>query len=157
MISLKNKVNRMGEYLFLFWFGGSVYIEIELLYRGFTHWSMFLLAGFIFVTVGLLNEIFFEWNEMFWGQVFVSTLWATVLEYICGLMLRLCGLQVWDYSDMPLNINGLICVPFMLVWAVLMAVAIVVDDCLKYGFFDGERPHYHIGKHCVKLFPLKVN
>ena len=78
-------------------------------------------------------------------------------EYICGRILRCFGLQVWDYSDVPLNIDGLICVPFMFAWAALMIVAIVVDDLAKFYFFDGQRPHYHIWKWCIRLCPIEVN
>lgn len=145
----------IAEYLFLFWLGGSVYIEIELLYRGYTHWSMFLLAGFVFITVGWSNEHIFTWHDKFFKQVFIATIWATLCEYICGWILRFNGLQVWDYSDVPLNIDGIVCIPFMFAWAALMIVAIVVDDLIKYYFFNGERPHYHIANRCLKLCPIK--
>ena len=57
---------------------------------------------------------------------------------------------------MPLNISGLVCVPFMGVWAILMVVAIVADDLIKYYFFNGLRPHYHCGVMCIKLCPAEV-
>lgn len=143
----------VAEYLFLFWFGGSVYIEAELLYRQYTHWSMFVLAGFVFVTVGLMNEYLFSWQDSVLWQIGVATLWATACEYVCGVILLKHGLVVWDYSDLPLNIDGFICVPFMCVWAVFMIVAIVTDDIIKYCFFNGDRPHYHICNYCIMLLP----
>ena len=152
---MKNFKKNLAEYLFLFWLGGSVYIEVELLYRGYTHWSMFVLAGFMFITVGWSNEYIFTWQDKFFKQVGLATLWATLCEYICGLILRCFGLQVWDYSDVPLNIDGLICVPFMFAWAALMIVAIVVDDLAKFYFFGGQRPHYHVGKWCMRLCPVE--
>lgn len=146
----------LAEYVFLFWFGGSVYIEIELLYRSYTHWSMFVLAGFVYITVGWMNEHIFDWYDDMIKQVGVATIYATACEYACGLILRHFGLVVWDYSNMPLNISGLICVPFMGVWAVLMIVAIVADELIKYYFFSGLRPHYHCGTMCIKLCPTKI-
>ena len=154
---MKNFKKNLAEYLFLFWVGGSVYIEIELLYRGYTHWSMFVLAGIVFVTVGWMNECIFDWHTQFGWQVLIATLWDTGLEYTCGVILRHFGLQVWDYSNVPLNVDGLICVPFMFIWAVLMVVAIVVDDIIKFYFFEGSRPHYHLGKHCIQLCPIELN
>ena len=154
---MKNFKKNLAEYLFLFWVGGSVYIEIELLYRGYTHWSMFVLAGTVFVTVGWMNECIFDWHTQFSWQVLIATLWATGLEYTCGVILRHFGLQVWDYSNVPLNVDGLICVPFMFVWAVLMVVAIVVDDIIKFFFFEGSQPHYHLGKHCIQLCQIELN
>lgn len=146
----------MLEYLFLFWFGGSVYIEIELLYRGYTHWSMFVLAGFVFVTVGLMNEKIFDWRDDIFEQLGIATIWATICEFVCGLILRCFELQVWDYSNIPLNLDGLICIPFVGVWCFLMAIAIVVDDLIKFYFFKGLRPHYHCGNLCIRLCPLKI-
>ena len=154
---MKTFKKNLAEYLFLFWLGGSVYIEIELLYRGYTHWSMFVLAGIVFITVGWMNECIFDWYTRFSWQVLIATLWATGLEYTCGVILRHFGLQVWDYSNVPLNVDGLICVPFMFVWAMLMVVAIIVDDIIKFYFFEGSRPHYHLGKHCIQLCPIELN
>ena len=50
-----NKIKSMIKYLFLFAFGGVVYNVIELLYRGHTHWTMFILGGLCFVS-GLIME-----------------------------------------------------------------------------------------------------
>ena len=36
--------------------GGRLYTWIELLCRGYTHWTMFILGGGCFVVLGLLNE-----------------------------------------------------------------------------------------------------
>ena len=66
---MKTFKKNLAEYLFLFWLGGSVYIEVELLYRGYTHWSMFVLAGFVFITVGWSNEHIFDWQDKFFKQV----------------------------------------------------------------------------------------
>ena len=42
--------------LLLFLIGGLVYAWIEILWRGYTHWSMFVLGGICFIIMGLLNE-----------------------------------------------------------------------------------------------------
>lgn len=38
--------------------GGLVYILIELIWRGHTHISMFILGGICFVAIGFINEVF---------------------------------------------------------------------------------------------------
>lgn len=45
------------KYGFLYCVGGSIYYGIEILWRGFSHWTMFYLAGMCFIFAGLLNEI----------------------------------------------------------------------------------------------------
>lgn len=52
------------------------------------------------------------------------------------------GLGIWDYSNMPFNILGQICLPFSLLWVVLSACAIVIDDYERYWFFGEEKPYY---------------
>ena len=40
----------------LFLIYGFMYYLIEVLYRGYSHWSMFILGGVCGVVIGLLNE-----------------------------------------------------------------------------------------------------
>lgn len=130
------------KYLFLFWFGGSAYVALEVLWRGYSHWTMLLLAGFLFIVVGLLNEIW-SWDFKLHWQVLISTVIATIAEFITGLIVNVhFGWNVWDYSNVPFNFMGQICLPYTLLWAVLMMVAIVLDDVVRWKFFGEEKPHY---------------
>ena len=45
------------EHLLFAVIGGWLYMSIEVMWRGYTHWSMGVLGGVCFVAVGLLNEI----------------------------------------------------------------------------------------------------
>ena len=45
------------KYLILLAIGGTVYCGIEILVRGFTHWTMFLVGGICFILIGIINEI----------------------------------------------------------------------------------------------------
>ena len=38
-------VKRLSEYLFLGTLGGTLYYTFEVIFRGYSHWSMFLLGG----------------------------------------------------------------------------------------------------------------
>ena len=49
---------------------------------------------------------------------------------------------VWDYSGMPLNYKGQICLPFSILWIFVSIAAVVLDDWLRYWLFGEERPHY---------------
>lgn len=42
--------------------GGSIYVFIELVWRGYSHISMFILGGVCFVIIGLINELF-PWDS----------------------------------------------------------------------------------------------
>ena len=122
--------------------GGLIYILVELLWRGHTHISMFVLGGACFVTIGLINELL-PWNMGILWQSVIGAVIVTLLEFITGIIVNIwLGLGVWDYSGLPLNIMGQICLPFTLAWGVLSCVASVLDDYIRYWFFGEEKPHY---------------
>lgn len=53
----------------------------------------------------------------------------TVLEFVIGAVFNLVLKEnVWNYSNMPLNILGQICVPFSAIWFMLSAVAFTAID-----------------------------
>lgn len=132
----------LAKYLFLFWFGGSTYATLEVLWRGYSHWTMVLLAGTVFVVIGLLNEIW-TWNTHFIIQATVATFIATVAEFICGVIVNIfLGWNVWDYSDLPGNFMGQICPQFTVLWFFISIIAIVLDDYIRWKFFYEENPHY---------------
>ncbi len=126
----------------LFSVGGVLYIFIELLWRGYSHWSMFILGGVCFVTVGLTNELF-TWNMLLWSQALIGSLFITFLEFATGCIVNIwMKWGIWDYSHVPFNLLGQICLPFAVVWFFLALAAIILDDYLRFWLFGEERPRY---------------
>ena len=106
---------------------GCIYLLIELVWRGRTHWTMLPLAAVIFVCAGILDER--ENPPPFWAQVAIGTIIATALEFVAGIILNIwLGLGVWDYSNLPGNVLGQICPQFTLAWAILMIVSIKLEN-----------------------------
>lgn len=137
-----NKFKLAFKYLVLLLIGGMIYVLIELLFRGRSHFTMFILGGVCFVSVGLINEVL-PWNTPFQLQMLLGGSIITVLEFISGCILNLYfGLGIWDYSDQPGNILGQICPLFSLLWVFLSGLAIALDDYLRYRLFNEEKPHY---------------
>lgn len=132
------------KYLFLGFIGGFTYYNIELIYRGYSHISMFLLASFLFILIGLINE-FLSWDTPLFIQSIIGAIIVTVFEFITGCIVNLwLGLNIWDYSNEPLNVMGQICLPFTFIWIVLSCIAIILDDYLRYYIFNEEKPHYKV-------------
>ncbi|OUP50473.1 hypothetical protein B5F17_13950 [Butyricicoccus pullicaecorum] len=50
----------VAKYAYLAWFGGSLYVTLEVFWRGRSHWTMFLLAALLFLVIGGLNELMDE-------------------------------------------------------------------------------------------------
>lgn len=141
---------------FLFFIGGKLYTLIEILWRGFTHWTMFILGGGCFVIMGLLNEYRFSWKDSLLKQSVISAVIITIFEFITGCIVNLwLGWAVWDYSSLPFNLLGQICLYYFLLWIPLSAVGIVLDDWIRYGLYlalhryfprmqKREKPHYRL-------------
>ena len=50
---------------------------------------------------------------------------ATGVEYLMGVFYeRGLGVAFWDYSDLPLNLGGKVCLPFSAAWGVLALVLV---------------------------------
>lgn len=132
------------KHFILFSIGGFAYIIIEMLWRGCSHWSMFFLGGICFVFLGKINE-FFPWDMPLFIQMIIGAFMITVLEFAAGYILNIhLDLNVWDYSDMPFNIMGQICIPYTALWFILSGACVMFDDFLRYYLFNEEKPHYRL-------------
>ncbi|MDO4333819.1 MAG: hypothetical protein Q4C58_14205 [Eubacteriales bacterium] len=130
--------------LVLWSIGGLLYVILEMIWRGYSHWTMYLVGGICFLLIGAINEII-PWEMPLVLQCIIGALIVTAVEFLSGCIVNIwLGWHVWDYSDMPLNLLGQICLPFSLLWIFVSAVAIVLDDWLRYWLFDGEKPHYKL-------------
>ena len=110
--------------------GGITYMLIELAWRGYSHISMFILGSICFLLLGGINE-FLPWELGFVWQMLIGAGIVTILELIFGIVVNVwLELEVWDYSNLPFNFMGQICLPFSFAWTLLSGVAIVVDDYL---------------------------
>ena len=132
----------LSKYLFLLYIGGFFYILIEMLWRGRSHWTMFFLGGVCFIYLGLINEVI-PWSMPLWKQVLIGTVGITALEFLTGYIVNIwLGWGVWDYGNMPGNIMGQICPQYMVLWIPVSLAGILLDDWIRYWFFDEEHPHY---------------
>lgn len=145
---MENLLNKIKKIFILFIIGGLLYYIIEIFYRGYSHWTMFLLGGLCFIIIGGFNN-YIPWEMSLIKQGIIGTIVITLLEFIFGLILNVyLKLGIWDYSNMPFNVLGQICLPFSIIWFFFSFVAIFFDDWLRYILFKEEKPHYHLFTVC---------
>lgn len=138
------------KYYTLFCIGFCTYSIIEILFRGYTYFTMGVTGGIAFLIVDQINNRI-SWNLDILIQGCIGSIVVTLLELIIGSYCIHNNIPLmWDYSSMPLNYNGIICLPFSLIWIVLSIIAIMVADLINYYIFEEEPCPYY------KLFGQKI-
>ena len=107
----------------LFYLGGSAYFILELLWRGRSHGSMFLLGGTCFLLIGTLCQKLRQLTLSM--QLLLSAGLVTTLELLTGLLVNR-SYQVWDYRRMPCNYRGQICLSYAMLWIPVSLLAILL-------------------------------
>ena len=135
-------LKRLLKYLILFIVFGAIYFGIECAWKGYlTHWSMFVLAGAVGILIGGINECI-PWEMPFWQQCSIGMIIATLAEGITGLIVnQWLGLGVWHYN-LLVFFWGQCSLPFMVAWFFLAGICILIDDWLRWKWFNEEEPYY---------------
>lgn len=136
--------------MLLWTWGGTVYFLLEVAYKTATghqeriSWTMLVLAIILCIPVERAGYQL-PWECPLWLQALACAVLVTLVEFIAGCVLNLwLGLDIWDYSDIPFNLLGQICLPFSLVWWVLCFLFIVVFDWMRYVVIGGDKPTYSV-------------
>ena len=110
---VKRVSKRVSEIVFLIAAGGSTYYLIEIWFRGFSHWTMFVLGGVALTFCSFQGEVM-HWSEPMWIQIIRAVLFLTSLEFMTGIICnKWLKIGIWDYRDQPFQLCGQICLPFM--------------------------------------------
>lgn len=126
----------------LFIIGGLIYIGMEVIFRGYSHWTMGILGGLCFIIIGGMNNYSSEDISVF-EQSISGAMVITAFELVAGIILNIfLGLHIWDYSDLPFNILGQICLLFSFIWIFISIFAIFLDDLLRFLLFKEPFPMY---------------
>lgn len=124
----------------IFYLGGMLYCAAELLWRGWTHGSMFLLGAFCFYIVGGLDR---HLRIPLLLQMLLGALIITFFEFWTGILVnRILHMGVWDYSAVPMNLMGQICLPFTLLWFPMSGLAVMGEHALRRVLFGTPIPQY---------------
>lgn len=135
-------IKTIGKNAILFAIGGVIYFMIEVIWRGYSAMPMVLVGGLCFLLCGSVNE-FLGWDMLIWKQMFICAVGITAIEFLSGYILNIIlNLGIWDYSGIPFNVLGQICLPFTIAWYFLSLPAIVLDDYLRFWIFGEEKPRY---------------
>ena len=107
-------------YSFLGWCYESIYVSIKekrWVNRGFMQGPFLPLYGSGATLVVLLLAPF---RDHVWAVFLIGMMGATILEYFTGTVMEaLFQIRYWDYTHMPFNFRGRICLFASLLWGVI--------------------------------------
>lgn len=108
---------KLAQVSFAFFMGFFIYSLIEIVSRGYTHWTMALTGGTVLAILYTLNR---QRTMTLIKSCFIGAVIITAIEFMVGIYVnRIMNWGVWDYSDVPLNVMGQICLPYSAIWFVL--------------------------------------
>ena len=130
----------------LFLAGYCIYIAIEVTARGVSYPIMGVCGGLTVLILDKINDRI-SWDTDILIQSICGSILITFFELVIGETALHTDIfpVMWDYSDMPLNFDGVICLPFSLLWCVMSVLAIFLADAINYYVLDGDqRPYYKL-------------
>ena len=116
----------------LFYLGGMGYVGLELLWRRRSHSSMFVLGGICFLALGKLDEA--ARKRPLPLRLAAGSGIITSLELLAGILVNRRH-EVWDYSSVPCNYLGQICLPYTLLWVPVAGFAMWLHRKLRRAMF----------------------
>jgi uncharacterized membrane protein len=126
-------MKHIKKYGLFFIIGAIGYAAIEIVWRGHTHWSMMIAGGICFILFSIISELLNGSGII--KKAMLCALCITSIEFIFGIIFNLwLKMDIWDYSDMPLNILGQICPIFSLLWVVIALAFLPLADVLNKDF-----------------------
>jgi len=116
------------ELFLIYVIGGLLYALVEIIWRGWTHWSMILCGGLCFMLMYLISM-----GDMPLHRKWIlSAVTITTVEFLTGCIVNIMlKWHVWDYSSLPFNLLGQICPQFLLVWLALSVPGIAICSALR--------------------------
>lgn len=128
-------LSKWKKFLTLFAIGAAVYSAIEILWRGFTHWSMAIVGGLGLCGIYYVNEKVSTQSTP--RRCFFCSMLITALEFVAGVIINImCNMGVWDYSRLRFNLLGQICLLYSFFWFLLSFPAIRICDYIKNNIFS---------------------
>ena len=127
---------RAAAPVFLLSAGGSLYYLLEVLLRGFSHWTMAVCGGICLVLIYYMNRHLSATPLIV--RAVLGALIITAVELLAGCILNLwLGLAIWDYSAYSAHLWGQICLYASARWILLCIPVCAGCGWVERHVFEG--------------------
>ncbi len=125
------------EYLTVAAIGAAGYGFLEIIFRGFTHWTMMIAGAVSFLLIHTVN---IRSREKKWRKWIMGAFLITTVEFVIGAIVNVrLGLDVWDYSNRWMNLCGQICPLFSVLWFLIGIPVFELSSILCRAFSRAKR------------------
>lgn len=119
------------EYALVYCLGGLIYALLEIIWRGWTHWSMALCGGLCFLIMYLISGSGLGMVK----KCLLSAAAISTVEFFTGCLVNLrLHWHIWDYSAARFNLLGQICPAFSALWLLLSVPGLALCGELRKFF-----------------------
>ena len=126
--------------------------ERKFVNRGFLNGPICPIYG---IGVGIVVQFLTPYKENLVLLYIASVVMVTALEWVTGFILeKIFHNKWWDYSSMPLNLNGYVCLLFSLVWGMACVLIVKILHPLIHKALD-FLPEF-VGWTCIVLFGVTL-
>ena len=143
-----NNAKKFIPLFVIFNISGFIYIILELLWRGYSHWTMYLCAGLCGLVMAAINDNWFKMDTDFRFQVLASAVSCTIMEFFFGIVFN-GDFSIWDYRGLWGTIHFLgdqVNILFFGMWMLISIFALPFLDWMQWKLGIGQRPYYRIGR-----------
>lgn len=118
---------RIADGAMMFLTGSMTYTAVELLWRGHSHWTMTVTGGACVLLIHAANVRMKKASIA--TRCLAGGCIITGVELAVGCVVNLLlGWDVWDYSSMPLDLLGQICLPYSICWTALSLPCVMLSN-----------------------------
>ena len=117
------KVQKIKENTVIFTIGAGGYGLIEILWRGYTHWSMLCAGGIVFLGMSRIASALKKASAIIKG--IVGGVFVTAVEYAFGIVFNVI------LKKNVFNINGQICALYSVLWVLLSIICVPFSGFIK--------------------------
>lgn len=136
------------DFLYVYSIGAIGYSFVEIVWRGYTHWTMGILGGICFTIMYLIDGKFSTSNIYF--RAFVSACCVTIAELVTGIIVnKYLHMHVWDYSQMKFNFLGQVSLVYSIFWFFLCIPCHLLCKILRHRIFGVLSQS---SRHLTKIF-----